>query len=302
MYQKKQVIRESNILLALIKKDFGIIGGGRWYRSNVHSSLVLDYDNSVFYFNSRNIVGNVVDYLVKIRGLSLHTAKNYLDKLDYIPIDKIENKVKSSIIEPTYVKLMTSMFLTGKDNRDYWYKRLLTDETIDKYQLGFYEGFYTLPIINNEELENIQMRRDIPDKRIFSWYKRPISIFNRDILQIVDIVYLVEGIVDCILLNQKGLVSVSKNTGAGGWLDEWTKYFIKQQIIYLVFDNDIAGQRGAKAIAKKLGEYKCKIFTFDGFDKPGYDIIDFFRDGNTTKEFKELVKNESKYLFEISHS
>ena len=67
-----------SILVDLVKQDFGISGRGRWWRSDVHSSLVVDSENDLFFFNSRDLKGTPVDYLMNIRGFSRQAASDYV--------------------------------------------------------------------------------------------------------------------------------------------------------------------------------------------------------------------------------
>ena len=52
-------------------------------------------------------------------------------------------------------------------------------------------------------------------------------------------------------------------------------------------------------VANSLGQYRCKIFTFDGFSDK-YDAGDWFRNPTTNKNsFYTLVKREGRYVFEL---
>lgn len=282
----------SSKVATLVEEDFGIKGVGKWRRGIQHDSLVVDAENDLFFWNKRNISGGPLEYLLYVRKLPIKVAKKMVANINKITLHTEEGDVK------TYEKLVTTLHNKGKRNRKYWYDRLLEDSTIDLFRLGYFNGWYTIPIYVNGKLDNIQMRMDEPEKRIIPWYRKRPSLFNSDILSIVDEIVLTEGIVDSILLNQYGIPSISKSVGANGWLEEWGKFLIKTSRIYLVFDNDDAGRKGAKRIANFLGVYKCKIYTFDGF-KERYDVIDFFRDGNNKEDFKELIKDGSKHSFEI---
>ncbi len=57
----------------------------------------------------------------------------------------------------------------------------------------------------------------------------------------------------------------------------------------MLFDNDSAGEKGMERGKDILGAHRCKGYTFSDFDKKGYDVIDYFRDGHTRKEFIELL-------------
>lgn len=282
-------------LAKLVEEDFGLQGNGRWLKGIKHDSLVVDVENDFFYWNKNDVYGGVIEYLLYVRKLPIKVAKQLQRKIEGKCTDTLDYSNTAQVI---HEKLVDVLWTNGKTNRSYWYKRLLNDSTIDRFKLGFYNNWYTIPIFENGKLTNIQKRMDEPEKMIRVWYRKPPVLFNSSILNIVDTVYLAEGIVDCILLNQLGIPAISKSTGASGWLKEWAKNFTKMKRVYVIFDNDDAGRSGAKKIARILGEYKCKIYTFKGF-KERYDVIDFFRDGNDEEDFKELVKNESRYSFEI---
>ena len=147
-------------------------------------------------------------------------------------------------------------------------------------------------------LKNIQQRRDIPEKKILPYYKGiGTFMFNVDILNVVDKVFLTESPTDCMILNQGGIPAVSQNGGAGNFSKSWFKYFIKQKEIFIVYDNDSAGRLGAIKVAKILGEHKCKLYNFEDY-KEHYDTGDFFKEGNSRNDYLELVITKSKYCFE----
>ena len=123
-------------------------------------------------------------------------------------------------------------------------------------------------------------------------------LYNSVVLQSTNEIVFVEGVTSCIVVNQNGIPCVSCNTGAGGFMLDWFPYFINQKLIYLCYDNDSAGNMGAKRTAKILGEGKCKIYTFEG-EEPHYDANDFFKDGGTGSEFVNLLKEKSKYAYEL---
>ena len=69
--------------------------------------------------------------------------------------------------------------------------------------------------------------------------------------------------------------------------------------IYVVYDNDKAGRKGAVSTGEKIGSLS-KIFTFEGYPEK-YDVTDYFKNGGSAKEFKEKLEDESKYWFEVEH-
>lgn len=295
-------IDNTKILEQFIDEDFGIESreGSRWAKAGKHDSLVLDREKGIFYWNSKHIVGVPLDYLMKVRGMTFQDAREHLNKYKYVDtFSHTINTVTGDTI--VYPKLVDIFYDNGRspDRRTYWYNRGINDSTIDIFRLGYYNEFSTVPIFMDGSFRQFQLRKDGEQRQIRNFYKGvgPL-LFNSDILKVTDDVFITEGLTDCLRLSQEGLASVSHNTGAGGWQEQWYKYFIHQKNIYVIFDNDQAGISGSKRVAKNLGIYRTKIFTFSGFDDK-YDVVNFFQDGGTRKDFLDLVKENSKYVFEL---
>jgi len=290
---------KESLLEKLIGNEFHVVGDGRWATTEEHDSLVIDRERDLFFWNSKSIYGNAIDWLTRIKGYSYSKAISSLDNVDRIVLSSmIEERISEEDI-PIHPELVELFWQDGKKEREYWYSRKLTDETIDLYKLGYHNGWYTLPIFINGYFKNFQMRKDKPTKRILPYYRGvgPLLV-NADILNYVECVAITEGPVDALLLTQEGFPAISHTGGSHGWKKEWYKYFIYQKDIFVIADNDAAGKNGAKKIAEQLGVYKVKILMFD--DKPErYDTVDFFKDGNTIDKFKEMLYNNSKYVFEL---
>jgi len=284
-----------SILVDLVKEDYGLHGSGRWWRSDVHSSLVVDSERDLYFFNARDLKGDAVDYLIKVRGLTRRNAEEYTRKYaGALPKEVIETS-----LQIRFEKLVGLFHSSGREDRSYWYNRKLNDSTIDRYRLGFFEGWNLIPIFDDGLFINFQCRRDNPDKKIRFWYKdtdfKPV-LYNKDILKFVETVYIVEGMVDCILLNQLGFPSVCSTNGADTWNPGWIKYFTKMKNIFYTADNDKAGVVGANMVCNSLGS-KVRVLRFkDKCEK--YGALDFFREGGTVDQFKQILETNSVYSFE----
>lgn len=294
--------KNAEILASLINEDFGLQAkdGSRWGKSDDHDSLVLDNDRGIFFWNSRGIVGDPLVYLTRIRGMGFENAKEFLrgyKSYSSTFVYTINSGGEDVVVYPELVKVFSE---DGRnpERRRYWYDRGISDSSIDRFQLGWYNDYVTVPIFIDGTFRNFQLRRDNP-KKIRSYYRGVGAlVYNSDLLNLVDTVYITEGLTDCIKLNQERIPSVSHNAGAGGWQDGWFKYFIRQKEIYVIFDNDRAGKNGVRKVCKNLGIYRTKVFSFDGYDDK-YDCVEFFRDGGTRDDLLDMVHTKSKYLFEL---
>lgn len=293
----------TTLLQDLIEEDFGYKHEGRnWGRSRVHSSLVLNEESQRWYWNSEEKGGDALGYLIQVRGMNLKNAREILVIRGGIIRDIIPDPLERQEIKPQE-KLVDLMWSLGKGNRDYWYARGLTDTTIDRYRLGFYDGWSLLPLYKSDgAFANFQKRRDYPSRFICFWYEKigfqPVLI-NPEVLQVVDTVFITEGAIDSILLNQEGVPSIASCGGAGYWSGEWTPMFNRVKNVYYIADNDKAGKFAAKKVAQNLGTYKTNIFLFGDEYPDKFDTVDYFRAGGNAKDFRQMVESNSKYLFEI---
>ena len=285
-----------SLLLQLVGEDFTLRGSGRWYHTEEHDSLVVDAENDKWYWNSRDIFGSALDYLMNVRGMDRKTAERVVKEKRIVALGLPE--IKSEFEYTPYDRLVELLWNLGKNKRDYWYRRGLSDEYIDRYRLGYYDGWFTIPLYDNDKFVNFQCRQDIPEKKIMMWYKgfSPI-LFNSPLLKFVSEVYMTEGIVDCIKLMQEGLPAVSTGS-AGFWNPRWFELFKGLRKVHYLADNDSAGHFAAQRVANGIGVNKVEIFDFSD-KREKFDTVDYFREGGTVEELIELVKDRSKYAFEM---
>jgi DNA primase len=290
--------KEGELLVSIVSKDYDLKGSGRWLHGAEHDSLVVDFEKGVWFWNSKGISGTVYTWLTKVKDMSHEQAKEML-KQNKDFADTFIHTIKNSEETIVYPKLVDAFYENGQNNdREYWYKRGFSDQTIQRFKLGYNDGWYTIPIYQDGLFRDFQMRRDQPSKMIKHYYKGVGRLlFNSEILKYVDTVFITEGPTDCIALLQAGIPAVSHNAGSEGWLDDWFKYFMFQKRIYIVYDNDIAGKTGAIRVAKNLGEYRAKIYCFEGYDEK-YDVGDFLVEKNSPESFVDLVEHRSYYCFE----
>jgi len=240
--------------------------------------------------------GTPYDYLRKIRGFSHATAIEYLKNNKYNIAETYfrETPTEINFIYPKLVDSFHENLLLG--SKKYFYDRTITDVTIEKYKLGKYGMWYTIPIYKNDFLWDIQLRKDDP-KAIRFYYGSGSSLFNEEILNYVKTIYIVEGLTSCLVLMQNGIPSVCPLNGASSFSGEWINKFIQIENIYILFDNDDAGKRGAIKTAKILGEYRCKVYTFTDFAEH-YDPNDWFIAGGTPAGLLELAHSQAHYAFQ----
>jgi hypothetical protein len=298
-----------SILEDLISADFTLKGNNRWYSTLEHSSLIYDKEKDIFFWNSAGISGTAFTWLVKVKGYSFDQAKNYLKQFPQYSDSFILN-IRNGEEAVTYPAIVDILYERGQQtDNNYWKRRGLTDETISRFRLGYLDtqdgfGFWTIPIYEGGLFRQVQLRRDIPAKMIRKYYRNtlePSYLFNSDILNITSSVIITESPVSAMRVSQEGGVAVSHDGGSGYWGDSWYSKFMFQKRITICYDNDLgdkAGLKGAIKVAKKLGEFKCKIYTFDEFEDH-FGIDNYLNEGHNLTDLKELLDEKAKYWFEL---
>lgn len=154
------------------------------------------------------------------------------------------------------------------------------------------EGRITIPYLVSGNAVDIRGMLFGPDRDKGAKYKSlpgaKVRLFNTDVLWKEKEIICTEGENDAILLFQKGYNAVGV-PGANVWQDSWNSYFRDIKRVYVAFDSDAAGRKGAENVREKIGP-KARALELP----EGQDVSDFFLLNERTKEdFDELLKRDS---------
>ena len=191
-------------------------------------------------------------------------------------------------------------------------KRGYTIETIKEFRLGWGGRNILIPIFDEQgNCVNFKQKSDPtrpnPAKGMFSIAGRGrMRLFNSKVLMGEEKpkeVIICEGEWDCMKLTQEGYVAVSSTGGTGSFKPEWIPYFQGVGKIYICQDNDEngAGQKGARKIAKMLSDQKLSPYMVNlpnsrrGIEEK-IDITDFFtRLGKNREHFDLLLQTAQQF-------
>jgi 5S rRNA maturation endonuclease (ribonuclease M5)/ribosomal protein L37AE/L43A len=179
--------------------------------------------------------------------------------------------------------------------------RGITAETIKRFKLGVCEQFsaknggrvkcLAIPHRYGSEWVNVKFRSLPPAEKDFLRAPDCRSVlFNSDAIQAHDEIILAEGEVDALTLVQHGFDNAVGVTGGAGSFDaDWVRQLEKAKRIYLCYDADEAGQKGAVAVAKRLGYNRCW-----NVQLPVKDANDFFQK-HTADDFHACLKSAKQF-------
>lgn len=203
------------------------------------------------------------------------------------------------------------MALTGPIRDILRERRGLTDETLERFQLGWDGERLTIPIYDEYNtlvnFRRYQWNSWEDHKKVLNYVDElqnaygEVRIFGIDRLMddsIEDIVWS-EGEMDRMLNEQMGFPTACPTSGAGTWKPEWTKLFRNKKRVYIAQDNDEAGRNATKKICEKLCRV-VEVYTInwpEDFKVKG-DITDFYTGGQLAEDFQHLLDAATQYGIE----
>lgn len=200
---------------------------------------------------------------------------------------------------------------------DNWRKRCIdkfgwTEETIDKFgfRIRTFKDETRLAIpIRRDDGALVNIRLYLPggaENKIISWgagYGKA-KLFPSPATWAADPIIICEGEKDTITALAQGFNACTQTSGANSWDDKRFNRFFADRKIYIAYDADEPGAKGAKKVAEKLAETAASVWIIQwpSFMQNGDDVTDWFtKHGKTAEEFANLlldavqvVKKESK--------
>lgn len=235
--------------------------------------------------------GSIKNLVRKITSDTLPKGRAVKDSPDNVVDIKGGKKPTKPLPTPAQIKRWQKKLLGNPQAmRIMTEKRGLDKETIKQYKIGFDGQRFTIPVYDADgELVNVrrykQNAREHKDKML-SWGvgHGEGRIYGLETLAEHDDILYTEGELDRLIALQNGIPAVTDTAGAQTFKAEWAKHF-KGKNVYLAYDEDQAGDRGAQKARKILEStanaiYRVKLDT----GIKGGDVTDFFLMGRGKAE------------------
>lgn len=179
----------------------------------------------------------------------------------------------------------------------------ITKEAVEELNLGYMTNCLATPVFKNGKLVNIaryniNKEPDIPKVRYNENTNSgdivPFDIWKKDFRATV----ICEGEKDMIVARSNGFNAITLTGGSQSSLQaEYFDYF-KDRDVYICYDNDDAGVRGAKKLYKDLQRHCKNVYVCDisyVCTETKEDVTDFFvKYDKNYEDFKDLLLNHSK--------
>ena len=242
--------------------------------------------------------GNIFSFVQKYMNVESKEASKWI--CDKLGIEM--TTAKKNIIEEKIYSDMHSALRKNKAIVDLLYnKRGISLEAIKQFKLGHNQGRITIPIFDDVgDCVNVR-RYSFQEKAINKMISYKSGYGEARLFPIENIkhssIILCEGEMDCLLLNQLGFPAITVTSGVGTWKGSWTKLF-RDKTVYICFDIDMAGKKGAGKVANLLLDVTKQVYILNLplSDPPNADVTNYFIDsGASIADFKELMSNCRRY-------
>jgi DNA primase len=131
--------------------------------------------------------------------------------------------------------------------KEYLRGRGIHRPTAEWFRLGLDAEWLVIPVIWGGRVFSIKRRNMVNNSPMPKYLATPHSapaIFNGDVLNDSETVYIVEGELDCISMTQMGYPCVSLSAGAASFRPQWGELFSSKEVV-ITFDTDFAGYDAA---------------------------------------------------------
>lgn len=238
------------------------------------------------------------------KGNIITLAKHLGDSIQDIavnPVNSSKNPPKSPKFDAEMVESCHQALPTHL--HQYLNARGITDAVVDEYKLGwgkFYgKSWITIPIKDEYgSFRFFKLRQDPSAGNEKITYPKstkinPIEaqIYGWDMLQAEkERIVICEGELDRLALISKGIKAVTSTHGAMTFKEEWGETLKSIKQIYICYDNDEAGKKGAERVAKivvkmvEKGGIETFIVTLPNEVGEGGDITDYLTKLNLNPE------------------
>lgn len=180
--------------------------------------------------------------------------------------------------------------------RTYLNRRGISDAVIDLHHLGWNGQRITIPVSDREgKLAFFRLAKapwdhsDAP--KVLSPAGAPIELYGWERVNAKPCrIIICEGEFDRLVLEDKGFAAVTSTGGAGVFRTEWAEAIRWIPEVYVCFDRDEAGERGAERVACLIPE--ARVVRLPDDVGHGGDVTDFFVGRRHSRdEFSQLLES-----------
>lgn len=211
------------------------------------------------------------------------------------PVHPAGRKKSWSKPKPEDIEAFHRALFSDYEALRYLDSRGISTASINRFKLGVRrkEGkrWLSIPHLSGSEWANVKYRSLPPAEKAFEREFGCRSVlFNSNAVGRFEELIITEGELDAITLLQHGFENVVGATGGAGSFDAaWILELERAKKIFLCYDSDEAGQKGARSVARRLGYNRCWNVVL-----PAKDANEFFQ-RHGTEEFRLRLASANQF-------
>ena len=233
------------------------------------ASLHISPDGRAFCHGCGFKAGGIVDFVSKMEDLEYNETKNmmYQDLVNGVSDSLVEAYHKLLDQHPDVMKYLLS-------------ERKLLPDTIKRARIGYEppSSRVLIPIFDQfKTCVNIRRMGWLPDhdnKALNLDDRGQIRLYPEDKIVMTRRLLLCEGEWDCLIAQQYGMPAVTWTGGANNWNEKFEGFF-KGKAVWILYDTDSAGKRGAKMCYERLVDLAVHVEIVKPPKMKGKDISDW---------------------------
>ena len=173
-----------------------------------------------------------------------------IDSDNFYNKKQVKKNYKRPTVKPAGINDKTWQFFKG---------RKITEKTLKDFKIANKDdNTIIFPYFKDGQLIGVKYRLN-QEKKFWKEKDTEPALYNIDMIDNYETLYICEGEIDCLSLYEYGIKGVSLPSGVNdlSWIEhqwEWVQQF---KYIYLLLDQDNAGQEAAETIVNRLGKWRC---------------------------------------------
>jgi twinkle protein len=183
---------------------------------------------------------------------------------------------------------------------DWFKKRKISENSVRQFKIGLSPDGQAVMFLYYKQSKLMSVKYRAMEEKFFWKEKNTKSVlWNQDNVK-GDKLLVCEGETDCTALFEYGYAGVSIPSGVNDmtWIEHDWQFLEKFKEIYLIMDNDNAGQSIVDNLVNRLGKWRCRNVLL-----PYKDVNDCLMMGLPKEKFDECILNAQEFnLTELKHS
>jgi len=237
--------------------------------------------------------GDALDLVGKVRDIGVKEAARWLADTFNKTVEYAEEAHTFVSHSPEEVEAYTEALFKDRAALDYLMsERGMTEKTLRHFRIGLKQDdtkWITIPHVKDRRVVNLKHRRLEPGEPKYKRTKGAETVlFNVDSLDVSKPVIITEGEIDAMTLWDRGFRNVCAVTAGAQAGFRWGEALEGVKSIYLLYDMDEPGRRGAESVARQLGMDR----THNVVLPRGKDVNEYFaKCEGTPEELRDVLNN-----------